>query len=70
MSHLADKLKMLADGSKQLTADAESAVDAALAKQQSVRARLTAAVSGITSVTADADAGTAALEEALKGLTN
>lgn len=68
--HLADKMKALSQGAKDLAADVEAKVDAALARQQDVKSRADAAMSKIGAVADDADAGVSAVEEALKGLTN
>jgi hypothetical protein len=74
MTHLADKMKLLAGGTQDFVKQLEDKVDAKLAahsaRQQAVLAGVDTAFATVDSVTADAEAGLASIEEALKGITN
>lgn len=68
--HLAEKLKAISAGAADLTAKIEAKADALLAKRAELEHRATAALSAHEDVLADAEAGVADIEAALKHLTN
>lgn len=74
MTHLADKLKLLATGTSDFVASLESTVDAKLASHTAKKAQLTQRINDVFAKTdaieADADAGLTALENTLNQLTN
>jgi hypothetical protein len=70
MSHLADKLKSAALGTKVITAAIEQRADQVLAKQAEVSANIDAAFRPHEDILADADAGLAEIESAAKQLSN
>lgn len=74
MTHLADKMKLLAQGASGFTKKVEELIDGVLAEQHQAQAEVTEglgkSVDTIRAVHEDAKAGVAALQSELKGLTN
>lgn len=74
MTHLADKLKLLASSTSDFTKQLEDTVDAKLAAHQAKKTELTNRINDVfaktDAISADADAGLTALENTLNQLTN
>ena len=74
MTHLADKMKLLAQGTSGFAKQLEDKVDAALAahqsKQSDILKRVDQAFSTVDAVNADAEAGLTSIEAELKNITN
>ena len=70
MSHLADKLKAAAGGTKVIAAAIEQRADQLLAKQAEVSTSIDAAFQPHEDILSDADAGLAEIESAAKLLSN
>ena len=74
MTHLAEKMKLLAGGTSTFATQLEKLIDDKLAAHQAAQAdvinRVTTAFATVDSVTADAVAGVAAIEASLKDITN
>lgn len=74
MTHLGEKMKRLAQGASSFSAQLEKKLDEALAKHESrqhdVNDRAERALATVDAIHDDAEAGMAAIEAELKGLTN
>lgn len=74
MTHLADKMKLLAGGTSDFAKQLEAKIDAKIAdhaaKQKDILNRVDTAFGTVDKISDDADAGIAAIEASLKDLTN
>lgn len=74
MTHLADKLKLLAEGTSGFAANLEKKVDDALAahsaKQKDISNRVDTVFGKVDAINADAESGLKVIEDTLGQLTN
>jgi hypothetical protein len=74
MSHLGEKMKLLAQGTSGFAALLETKIDAAIASHQQAQTEIIAAVdtafAQVDAINQDAQSGVAAIQAELKNLTN